>query len=554
MANNATMAECLDMFQNGWIVSSNYGNLLTAENERQTIEDGGGGWTTETWVYRGSSILEFTPPQTQTINIEFENGRYIVVNLEFPAVGTYWDGSYNCSWTAYDEQGNVYEYREGEYSTHLSGGASGNFNQSQEIRAAFMSEGARLEFTIFHQYNSNSGSTYAFGMQFIPNVYIDGAHYPTVGIEPWELHTIGGVFMPFSYVDIDTSDLSTHALWDYFNTLITFDIEYDEGDDIPTGGGGGSYIDRNDAMNYPNLPSIGALDTGMVKLYSPTVAQMQSISSWLWSSNFFDNIIKNFSDPLNNIIGLYVSPTRPAVVSDTFKIGNLDSQIAVDRISVNYGIKNCGSLNVKKYYNSFADYDNYRAFKIFLPYYGIVDISTDDFIGGSINVEYHIDHFSGSTTIMIKTTRGGVPHILHQYSTNIYASIPFSGTNMMSYYQQMAGSSVGAVSSIVSGNVVGMTAGVTGLLSAHPNYGGSKSIGATGGLLGIQYPYLIECRSIRNMPENYNKYNGIPLNKYSLVKQLSGFTQYESIRVSGSRATETELNEIENILKEGVIL
>ena len=554
MANTATMAECLDMFQNGWIVSSNYGNLITAENERQTIEDPGGGYTTESWVYRGTSIIDFPLPHTQDLSIQFENGKYIDAHIEFPMQSGIWDGAYNCSWTAHDEEGNVYEYREGEYATYLAGSASGNFNQSQEIRAAFLAEGARLEFTIFHEYVSDSGSTYAFGMHIIPNAYTQGTHYPTAGIEPWDLHTIGGVFMPFSYVDIDTSDLSTHALWDYFNTLITFDIEYDEGDDIPTGGGGGSYYDQNDSMSYPDLPSIGALDTGMVKLYSPTVAQMQSISSWLWSNNFFDNIIKNFTDPLNNIIGLYVSPIRPAVVSDTFKIGNLDSEIAVDRIGVNYGIKNCGTLKVKKYYNSFADYDNYRSFKIFLPYYGIVDISTDDFIGGTLNVEYHIDYFSGSATIMIKSQRESIPHILHQYSTNIYANIPFSGTNMMSYYQQMAGASVGVASSVVSGNIMGMTSGVTGLLSAHPNYGGSKSIGATGGLLGIQYPYLIECRSIRNMPSNYNKYNGIPLNKYQLVKQMTGYTQYESIRISAPQASDAELDEIEKIFKEGVIL
>ena len=184
-----------------------------------------------------------------------------------------------------------------------------------------------------------------------------------------------------------------------------------------------------------------------------------------------------------------------------------------------------------------------------------MDLSTDDFIGGSLAVRYNVDCFSGTATINVMTQRANsVPHILHQYTTNLFSAIPYSGVNMMNYFNQIGSASASLITQGMSGNPIGMTAGISGLISAHPTYGGSKGISMAGGLMGIQYPYLIECRSIRDMPPSYNKYNGIPSNKYKQVSTLSGYTEFDSIRVSAANATDTELSEIEKILKEGVIL
>ena len=550
----ATMGECIELF-NGHLKSTNYGNLTAGEYHSQNIYEG----DNENWVYSGSAIISENCPVNKTLDIEFDENKFIRVTISMGSTSLgAWDGTWTASWEAYKD-GEPYLYRDGEYSTGIGATGGGNFYiNSPWIVAAFAVSGGKLEFmknTIFVSDEHESLHSYSIGLSFIPNIYDDGAHYPRVGLlQPYDVQRLDGIMLEYQRDSYDGESLFSDAIFDYFSDIIEAEIEYDEGDDVPSGGGGGSYYDRNDAMAYPNLPGLGALDSGMVKLYAPTTAQMLQISSWLWSDDFFDNIIKNFSSPLDNIIGLYISPLTPNTVSDTFKIGNLDSKIAVNRVGVNYMTKNLGTLNVKKYYNSFADYENYRAFKLYLPFYGIVDISTDDFIGGSINVEYHIDNFSGTTTIMVMTTRNGVSHILHNYSTNIYSAIPFSGVNMMSFYSQMLGSSMSIASSIATGNIMGMASGVTGLISAHPNYGGSKSIGSTGGLMAIPYPYLIECRSIRDMPNGYSRMEGIPTNQVKAISTLSGYTEFESIRISAAGASSQELNEIERIMKEGVIL
>lgn len=391
----------------------------------------------------------------------------------------------------------------------------------------------------------------------VPNAYQTGKEYPSQ--PPIELIDQKGL----SFIRIDimsdttTPDLDTQQytlLWNFLNGITAPDTQYDDGDDVPSGGDGGSYSANNEPVPRPKAPTLSALSSGLVSLYAPTPSQMQSITRWLWSTDFFDNIIKNFADPFNNIIGCYISPVVPASASTHFVIGNVDSMIDVNKVSTGYSTIQCGQRNIKPFYNSFADYDNYRSFKMFLPYYGIVDLSTDDFMGHYIGVQYIVDSFSGIATINIYSVRNGVEHCTHQYSTNLYAPIPFSGVNMMNYIQGVVGASAQLITQGMSGNPLGMVTGITNLISAHPTYGGSKATSNTGGFMGIQYPYLIECRSKRSMPKNYSKYEGIPLVDYKKVSDLTGYTEFESIRVEVSRASEQEMETINNILKEGVIL
>ena len=547
----ATMSEIFALFD-GWLQSTNYGNIMAGEYKYIAP---GGSEPNNDWYEKGTPIISDSVPCTKEFDIIFNEHKFIRVSIamEVGILGM-WSGQFSFSWRAYLD-GQPYKYESGGYEYGIGSTVGGSMAGDGAGTYPWTISGFTLQFNKETTTPLLTNSQYSVGMMLIPNVYEAGAHYPfAVPFEPYEEYTLSAIRANVGWYDIDDDNLQCDALVDYFSDIITAEVEYDAGDNIPTGGGGGSYMDRNDAMALPSLPTLGALATGMVKLYAPTASQMLSISAWLWSSNFFDNIIKNFSSPLDNIIGLYISPITPSTASDTFKIGNLDSEIPINKVGAEYLSKSLGRLNVKKYYNSFADYDNYRNFKLFLPYYGIVDISSDDFVGGYIEVAYHINFFCGAATIFVITTRNGTPHILHQYSTNIFTSIPFSGVNMMSYYTQMAGASAALASATVSGNITGMTAGVTGLLSAHPNYGGSKSMSAMGGLMGIQYPYLIECRSIRDMPPSYNKYNGIPLNHTQKVSTLSGYTEFESIRISAAGASSQELNEIERIMKEGVIL
>lgn len=391
------------------------------------------------------------------------------------------------------------------------------------------------------------------GVAVIPNGYNVGEEYP---VAPYGLPFFQNDVMLLGFAPFvtDVNQIEIDALYSFLEDTASLEWSYEDGDASDTSSGGGGYVSRNDPIGFSSLPTLSILNSGLVSLYAPNTGQLRSIGEWLWSSNFFDNIIKNFSSPFDNIIGLWISPRSPSTAGTTFKIGNIDSEISINKVSSQYEHFSLGRINVGKYYNSFADYENYRSFKIFLPYYGVVDISTDDMVGGSIEVAYNIDYLTGSGIAQIMTTRNGISHVTQQYPVMIYAVMPYSGQNMMSFYTQAISAANQITSGIANNSPLGITQGVMNLVSAHPTYSGSKSVSGLSGLMGIQKPYLIECRSIRDMPQHYNRYNGIPLNKYSTVNDLSGYTEFYSIRIHAINATQNELDEIEKIMKEGVII
>ncbi len=494
---------------------------------------------------RGDIISHHTVDESFSFEIIFNEQKKIIVDCEKTSYG------YDGSAVAY-YNGEPYVYDDGEHQSGVGGQVSFHITNlpGQQALAWLMSAGFSVSLVTAQDYNY-----YSFGITMIPNAYDDGVLYPkTPPIEQISEMEIAFMQIPLMAGMATDTDVGCDAFIHYFEDVVTDQIEYDDGDNTGTGGGGGTYQSRNDMIGIPPLPTLSALDSGFVSLYAPTSSQMHSIATWLWSSGFYDNILKNYSDPFNNILGLWLSPVTPPSVESDFHVGNLNSNVAANKVSANYMERSCGQIQINKFYNSFADYENYRAFKLFLPYYGIVDISTDDVMGGTINVTYHIDLFTGSATIYVLTNRSGIPHVTHQYSTNIYSQIPFSGVNMMSYYNQSISSAANIISNGMSGNVTAMTNGVMGLINAHPTYGGARGLGSTSGFMGIQYPYLIECRSIRDMPKNYNKYNGIPLNQRRQVSELSGYTVFDSIYVAIDHASESERDEINKILKEGVIL
>lgn len=74
------------------------------------------------------------------------------------------------------------------------------------------------------------------------------------------------------------------------------------------------------------------------------------------------------------------------------------------------------------------------------------------------------------------------------------------------------------------------------------------------GYLQTQRPYIIMTLPTLSLPENYGHYYGYPANYTDTLGNLSGFTQVSDVHLDGFTCTKDELDEIERLLKEGVIL
>ena len=86
-----------------------------------------------------------------------------------------------------------------------------------------------------------------------------------------------------------------------------------------------------------------------------------------------------------------------------------------------------------------------------------------------------------------------------------------------------------------------------------PDIQRSGNIGGSSGLMGIQFPYLILTIPRMCTPGQQNEYIGYPSYMTVTLGDLSGYTEVDSIHLSGIAATDAELDEIESLLKEGVI-
>lgn len=324
-----------------------------------------------------------------------------------------------------------------------------------------------------------------------------------------------------------------------------------------SGGGGGTYSRTDETVEIPGLPSISVCSTGFTRVYEVTDQNMRDFAAFLWSDGFYDNIIKNFNSPMENIISLSIIPNVGiSGVTEQIYIGNMQTNIAGEKLSTTYYKINCGSIKVNEYYKNFVDYQT--GLQIYLPYIGIRDVPIDDCMNGTIHVEYHVDVFSGSLVAFIQTQVGdGANHVVATYEGNCASQIPLSGVNFVSMYQGL----LGVAGSMATSNPIGMA---EGLMSAKPSYLRSGSIKSTTGLLSIQYPYLIFTTPQIFTAKTFRQDNGYVSNLsgkvYEFIDPNHPYAQHylqvdtDKLDLNGMVITEEERDLLYDIMNRGIYI
>lgn len=331
---------------------------------------------------------------------------------------------------------------------------------------------------------------------------------------------------------------------------------YEPGGESGPGGGTGDFDNTGDDIDFPNLPSLSAVDTGFITLFNPSIGQLISLANYMWSDLFnIEAWKKIFSNPMDAILGLSIVPVVvPNGTSKTVSVGNISTDVTMNTASSQYVEVDCGTLNVNEYWGAYLDYDPYTKAEIYLPYVGIHPISVDDIMNKPVHVKYHVDILSGACCAYVKC--GG--SVLYSFVGQCSCSIPITGndwTNVVNGALSIAGSigtmvATGGASAPMSASAIASTV----VNSMKPTVEKSGALGGMGGMLGVQTPYLILTRPRQALPKNQNKFSGYPSFITKTLGDCAGYTEIESIHLDGIPATEQELSEIENLLKGGVIL
>lgn len=362
------------------------------------------------------------------------------------------------------------------------------------------------------------------------------------------------------------------------------------GEDSETGGGAGTFYNRNDAIGLPAIPELQAIDLGFTTLYNPHAADVRALASWLWSDDFTDNIKMNYADPLNNILGINFIALPDGIINNEraeFVIGNCNSHIETMKVSTGnsnqYVVLDCGNVNIPEYWQNFLDYDT--QFSIWLPYIGFRSLRADDVLqateenGGYLNVTYYIDLLTGCAVCHLickiedNATHEMIEHLLYSFNCNVFYSTPISGANYTAMYNQQLNAVSSGINTVVSaagqamqGNVMGAIGSIATLITggaqskmaydtAKPDYGRSGNNGGNTGYFSYKKPYIVRTQAIGQTPKNYKELQGIPSQLYRKLSDLEGYTEIDRVITDTLvSCTAEEKEEIITLLKRGVVL
>jgi len=309
--------------------------------------------------------------------------------------------------------------------------------------------------------------------------------------------------------------------------------------------------------NTPTVVTPTGSASALYAIYNPTIEQINSFGSWLWSSDFVEQIKKLFSDPMQAIIGLhkvYANPTTNG--TQNIKVGYLDSGVSANVVSNQYTTIDCGTVSLSEYFYNVFDYAPYTDINLYLPFIGIVGIDVADVMRSSIHIIYHVDVLSGACLAEVKVIRDGAGGTLYQYTGNASVTLPISSGSYMGIISSIAGIAGGIAGTIASGgSALPLLASSAGsILNARTKVEHSGGFSGNAGAMGSKIPYLIISRPQIDLANKFEKYIGYPANVTTTLASCSGFVNVLECHLENINASDSELNEIESLLKGGIIV
>ena len=330
---------------------------------------------------------------------------------------------------------------------------------------------------------------------------------------------------------------------------------YKNGGNTSKGGGTGNFNGKSEAIDFPNLPTLSAVDTGLISLFNPTATEVKNLADYLWGDLFDVSTWKKIiANPMDAILGLSIVPVNvPSSGSSPITIGNISTGISMTKASSQYVSVDCGTINVNEYWGAYLDYSPYTEAEIYLPFVGIHPLKIDDIMGKPVHVVYHVDVLSGACCSYVKCGNS----VLYSFVGQCSCSIPITAndwTNVINGAISM-GTAIGSM--VATGGasapmaVPGMAS--TAVNSIKPSVEKSGAMGGMGGMLGVQKPYIILTRPKQALPHKQNTFTGYPSFITKRLRDCYGYTEVESIHLENVHATDGELKEINDLLKSGVI-
>lgn len=287
------------------------------------------------------------------------------------------------------------------------------------------------------------------------------------------------------------------------------------------------------------------------KTFQISDIELRKLSQFLWSSNFFDNVLLVNNRPIENIISLkaVIGNANTTGASQALTLGNVASTVNVIPCAETITI-NVGGITIPKKYNNFLDFEPYTKVQIYLPFYGTAMLNSSLVVGRRIDISYIIDVITGTAKISIKHKN----KTLYEYKTTCACDLPLTSSNRASVEMGYISSGLGMGVSLASGNVIGAVA--SGLSMAQSQFS-SNTNGNVSGVVDFHDSRMVTVmvdRPVYSELKMFNKTHGRVCNLSKTLKNLKGFTKCANSVQLPFNCLDKEREMIIELLTSGVIL
>ena len=244
-----------------------------------------------------------------------------------------------------------------------------------------------------------------------------------------------------------------------------------EPDSSPVADENGFFDSGSDAITLPNINTINvasALQSSGVKAHKVDITEINKFFATLWSTDFFDTIIKNQQAPIDNILSLSTYPynVQGNGTREDIKVGTVSMGATGELITAQFQEIDFGSIDCKEYYGNSLDY-TYTDVDIFLPFIGTKSLDVNIIGGSVISLVYRVDILTGNCDAIIsaKRSRDGTElnSVLYIFSGNLQNQIPLTqqqNQTLLKLESAIQTTIQGAVMGNPKGGVAGGVAGL----------------------------------------------------------------------------------------------
>lgn len=220
----------------------------------------------------------------------------------------------------------------------------------------------------------------------------------------------------------------------------------------------------------------------------------------------------------------------------------------------------CGTITTPLCEGNFLDFYQLKC-KLFLPFYGFVDIDPEYWMGATIGVYYRFNCMDGSFMCWVtsKAFRSGMASddVIGQYAGNACIHLPINSQSYAQIVNGLITTGASVVGVAAGGNMAGAAvsaiSGAAQLLNSRPTLNKSNSYSGSSALMSKRTPYLLIEFNEAQFSTKYVEEQGLPAVVKKKLSECEGFTMASNPILDGIPCTEAEKERIRSALAAGLI-